>query len=83
MDRKDKDQVRDISKKIKQESRENKRSKRHKKVQNEFKGIRSIESIKTRKILITHARNDSGSIEATRERHCQHIREIRQRSFHK
>ena len=49
MDRKDKAQVRDISKKIKQGIRDNKRSKRHEKVHDileEFSGLRSIASIR-------------------------------------
>ena len=70
MDRKDKAQVRDISKKITQGIRDSKRSQRHEKVQNileEFKGIRSIAGFKTRRrnICITHMRNKSGNIVAT------------------
>ena len=65
-------QVRDICKKIKQGIGDNKRSERHEKVLDilaEFKGIRSIATIKTRKkkIPITHMRNKSGNIEATRK----------------
>ena len=59
MDRKDKDQVRDNSKKMEQGIRDNKRSKRHEKVQSileEFKGIGSIASIKTRKRKIFSSR---------------------------
>ena len=68
--RKDKAQVGDISKKIKQGIGDNTRSKRHEKVQNIlYEGIRSIASIKTRKrkIRITHMRNEAGNIEATRK----------------
>ena len=64
--------MKDTSKKIKQGIRDNNRSKIHKKAQNmleESKGIKSIASIETRKkkILITHMRNKSGNIEATRK----------------
>ena len=72
MDRKEKAQVRDFSKKIKKGIRDNKRSKRHEKALNiveELQGIKSIANIKTtmKKMLITLLRNEAGDIEATRK----------------
>ena len=58
LDRNEKAQVKDISKKIKKGIRENKRSRRHEKVQNileEFKEMNSIENFKTRKTKSYHA----------------------------
>ena len=72
MDREDKAQVRDISKMIKQGIRDNKRSERHEKIRailEEYKGSTSVAGVKTRKkkVLVTHMRNESGNIDATRK----------------
>ena len=63
---------RDISNKIKQGIGDSKRSKRHGKILDileEFKGTKTIANIKTAKmkVLITHTRNKSINLEATRK----------------
>ena len=83
MDRKDKAQVRDISKKIKRRIRGNERSKRREKVLNildEFKGIGSIAS--TRKNSHEAYEKQIGKHRSNEERYCQRIRGILQRSTH-
>ena len=72
MDRTDRAQVRDISKRIKQGIRNTKRSKKHlvrQVIIEEFKGFRTVANTKDRKkkVLIVHMRNKLGSIEATRK----------------
>ena len=71
MDRKDKAQVRDISKKIKQCIRDNKRSNRHEKNYWLFLKSKDYEGRKhqdkKKGVLITHMINKLGSIEATRK----------------
>ena len=80
MDRKDKAQVKDINKKIKQGIRD----KRHEKVQiilEEFTGMRSIASIKTRKENSHHSyEKRSWKHRSNEDMLCQHILEILQRS---
>ena len=68
MDRKDRAQVRDISKKIKQgiRTKDPEDVVKYKIFFEEFNGIRSSAGIKTRKkVIIVHMRNKSGNIEAT------------------
>ena len=82
----DKDQVRNISKKIKQGIRENERFYRCEKAQNifeEFKGTELIGSIKTRNFFITLMRNESGSVVATRKGIANISENILRTSSHK